>query len=309
MKLSFLVQLILLFILTMCLYLVITNSVTGRLKIAMIVFIVLIGFYLFNKLNIMKNYNEFYTSPQSAKDTYLINEKDLKKSNGEFSISVWIYIDDWNYKYGQDKIILRKEMPSQLGNTHLPSIKLDAYKNDLKIVLDTFGTSENSFSDLLKKELENNGVSYNLEDDITCVDGVININAEPSDISCNNLYKESNEVHVENINMQKWVHILTTVNNRSLDIYINGKLVKTKTFNNLINTDALNYGGIELTPDDGFGGFISKLRYYPRYINPEEAWNIYSEGYGDGLENALNQYNMSVSIYKGQIEQNKIFLF
>ena len=37
--------------------------------------------------------------------------------------------------------------------------------------------------------------------------------------------------------------------------------------------------------------------------------DIYRDGYGDALDNTLNQYNMSVSLYKGQVEQNKIFYF
>jgi len=309
MQLSFLVQLILLFILTMCMYLVFTNTVKGRMKIIIIIFSVLLGFYLYSKLSILRSYNEFYTTPETAKEEYLIERKVLKKSDGQFAISVWIFIDDWNYKYGEEKIILRKIMPSNSGNTHLPSVQLDEYKNDLKVILDTFGSQQNSFSDLLKEELDKNGVSYEEEDDITCVDGKISINDEQTDVSCNNLYKETNEVMVENINMQKWVNIVTTVNNRSLDLYVNGKLIKTKTFNNLIDTNALNYGGIQVTPNGGFGGYISKVRYYPRYLNPQEVWDIYRDGYGDALDNTLNQYNMSVSLYKGQVEQNKIFLF
>ena len=109
--------------------------------------------------------------------------------------------------------------------------------------------------------------------------------------------------------MQKWVNIITSVSNRSIDIYINGKLIKTKTFNNLIDVQAFNSGGITLTPNGGFGGFISKVRYYPYYITPQQAWNIYKEGFGDAFESALNKYNLSVSLYEDRIEQNKFYLF
>ena len=100
-------------------------------------------------------------------------------------------------------------------------------------------------------------------------------------IYCTDVDMQKSGAKIENINMQKWVNIITTVNNRSLDTYINGKLIKTKTFNNVIDTTAFNYGNIVITPNGGFGGYVSKVRYYPRYITPNEAWNIYKDGFGD----------------------------
>ena len=82
-----------------------------------------------------------------------------------------------------------------------------------------------------------------------------------------------------------------------------------QTFNNLIDTEAFNNSGITITPDGGFGGFVSRVRYYPYYINPEKAWSIYKDGFGDAFESALSKYNMSLSVYEDQIEKNKFFLF
>ena len=67
MQLSFLIQLILLLLLVLGVYLVFTNSVSGRKKLIIIVFCVVIGLYLYSKLNFFKSNNEFYGSPQSAK--------------------------------------------------------------------------------------------------------------------------------------------------------------------------------------------------------------------------------------------------
>ena len=75
------------------------------------------------------------------------------------------------------------------------------------------------------------------------------------------------------------------------------------------NKSPFNNSGITITPDGGFGGFVSRVRYYPYYITPQHAWNIYKEGFGDAFESALNKYNLSVSLYEDRIEQNKFFLF
>ena len=316
MKLSFLIQLVLFFLLVMCVYLVFTNKVEGRMKLIIIIFCVVIGLYLYSKLNIFTDYNEYYPVPESAKEEYFINKDLLKKSDGQFAISVWVFIDDWNYRYGEKKIILKKTMPTSKGSMNLPSIELDPYKNDLIIRLDTFKDGSDSYEDALVSILESNGISVNTDNsDVECSGGFIYVDETKqisggSDISCGDatIYDDKDTI-VENINMQKWVNIITTISNRSLDIYINGKLIKTKTFNNLIDVMAFNDGGITLTPGGGFGGFISKVRYYPYYITPQQAWNIYKDGFGDAFESALNKYNLSVSLYEDRIEQNKFYLF
>ena len=312
MQLSFLIQLILLLLLVLGVYLVFTNSVSGRKKLIIIVFCVVIGLYLYSKLNLFTSYNEYYSVPQSAKTEYDISGSSLKQSAGQFALSIWVFIDDWNYKYGQDKVILNKVLPSDRGSISIPSIALDPYKNDLVITMDTFESGETSFQDVLTAALTTAGVTPNTTTTYSCSGEVIyDASGVTTGVSCADLsgQYDTNAVTFENINMQKWVNIITTVSNRSLDIYINGKLVKTKTFNNLIDTDAFNYGGVQLTPNGGFGGYISKFRYYPYYITPQTAWGIYKDGFGDAFESALGKYNMAVSFYEDQIEQNKFYLF
>lgn len=330
MKLSFLIQLFLLLLLVISIFLVFTNSVTGRIKLIMIVFCIVLGLYLYSKLNILKDYNEFISTPESAKEDMVIQNKTLKKSEGEFTMSTWIFIDDWNYRYGKEKTIISKELPSRSGITHLPTISLDAYKNDLIVNIDTFGEDQTSYKDLVKAHLISvkgiNGDDFDKDvSNVKCESGKIVVEdsdgSSPTftdssgeviaidDISCTDVIGSSQEIRVENIYLQKWVNIIVTLSTRSVDVYINGKLVKTKTMNNAIDTVALNYGDIKITPDGGFGGYISKVRYYPDYISPKKAWEIYKDGFGDAFESSLNKYNMSLTFYKDAIAQNKFYLF
>lgn len=313
MKLSFLIQLILLLLLVISIFMVFTNSVAGRAKLIVIVFCVVVGLYLYSKMNIFKSYNEYYPTPESAKITNTISQDELRPSDGQFTLSSWVFIDDWNYRYGEEKVIMTKTTTSSpQGTMHLPQIRLDKYKNDLIVDVTTYGSEEREIiyqqelKELLKDksdvDLNDTGAS------IECSGGLIHYDSQNTEVSCD-ISRQFHEVIVENINMQKWVNVIVTVSNRSIDVYINGKLVRTKTFTNVIDTNALNYGDIRITPDGGFGGYISKVRYYPYYISPQKAWSIYKEGFGDAFESALNKYNMSVSFYQDSIEQNKFYLF
>jgi hypothetical protein len=312
-----------LLLLLVCIYLIFTNSVEGRTKLILIVFCIVLGLYLFSKLNVFNSYDEFVSVPQSAKVSIdSITYDKLKKSEGQFTMSCWIYIDDWNYKYGEKKVIMQRSNENFIN----PVIELGEYKNDLKVTLNTYEDNVTNYKEAIANVIINNGNFTSTFDpntnDHDCSNGKIifcetadtDLNSCLSDkikntnLSCSEARQSETET-IDNIPLQKWVNIITTISDRSIDTYINGKLVKTKTFSNAIDTTSFNNSDIEIVPNDGFGGFISKVRYYPYYISPQKAWDIYKEGFGDAFESALNRYNMSVSFYQDSIEQNKLFLF
>jgi hypothetical protein len=308
MKLSFLIQLIFLLILVVGVYLIFTNSVEGRTKLILIVFCLVIGIYLFMKLPLFKNYNEIVSSPVTARDAYTIEGQDLKKSDGHFAISSWVFIDDWNYRYGEEKVILVKDVPSGSGSTSIPKIYLNNYKNDLYVDLNVIGDDANDYQQALVSKLDENSVTYSDAANLECSGNTIYDGSSSTSVSCT-MSTNTETVKIENINMQKWVNVLVTVNNRTMDVYINGKLVQTKSFNNIIDTNAFNHGGINVTPGGGFGGFVSKVQYYPYYVTPQKAWSIYRQGFGDAFESALNKYNLSVSFYEDSVEKSKYYVF
>lgn len=120
------------------------------------------------------------------------------------------------------------------------------------------------------------------------------------------------ECSVSNIPLQKWTNVIVTLNNKAIDIYLDGKLVKTcvlpgvqtpKPAQNLIIADKSS-DDVEGT---GFSGFLAKFRFYSRTINPREAYEIYKEGYGSGwLANLLSKYKIKFAFLKNNKEVNSI---
>ena len=168
MKLSFLIQMMLLLVLVIGVYLLFTNSIEGRMKLIMIVFCLVVGIYLFVKLPMFKDNNEILSSPQSAKNEYIIRGDELKKSDGPIGLSCWIYIDNWNYKYGEEKTIIESD------NIYFPNITLGAYKNYLNVSFSVYDIVYVSYSnDQLIFELENNGVTYTDGAEVECSNNII----------------------------------------------------------------------------------------------------------------------------------------
>jgi hypothetical protein len=100
--------------------------------------------------------------------------------------------------------------------------------------------------------------------------------------------------NVKSIPLQKWTHIVITTNNQSMDAYIDGKLVKTFLLDGppKISGDGVH----EICPGGGFDGFIAKVRYYSRSLNPREVFELYKEGPSKGLlGNLLGRYQLRMS--------------
>lgn len=82
---------------------------------------------------------------------------------------------------------------------------------------------------------------------------------------------------INNIPLMKWVHIGYVLNNRTVDIYINGKLERSCALK-----------GIPLLKDDkvfitggnpaGYYGKIGKTQYFTRALAPHEIADIYTAG-------------------------------
>ena len=103
---------------------------------------------------------------------------------------------------------------------------------------------------------------------------------------------------ISNVPIQKWTHILFTTNNKTLDTYLDGKLVRTCVLSGVPKMD--KKAPLFLTPGKegakGFSGYTSKLRYYSRTLNPREVYDVYKEGYSDNpLGNLLGKYKMKVA--------------
>jgi len=192
-------------------------------------------------------------------------------SDSNFSYSIWFYIDDWNYRYGEPKVIFGR---MTANNTEpCPSVSLGAIQNNLLVALAVYpGTDTTSTS-------------------------------TSSTANANSVSKTIHTCNVSNIPIQKWTNLIVSAYGRSLDIYIDGKLVKTCVLPGVAYIDSS--APIYVTPNGGFAGWTSKFKYFSESCDPQKAWNIYQEGFGGSLlGNTFGSYSVKVSIMNGQTEQS-----
>ena len=244
------------------------------ITIVVIVLILMLLRYIFTDPYTLQNIQDGKTTSTINATDLATNGTDVPSSN--FAYSVWFYVNDWNYRYGEPKVIFGRmgaksgsdegSVPGISGLDPCPAVVLGAVENNVAVSLG-------------------------------CYPGV---DQEPTTPGGNTV------VHtcaVANIPIQKWVNLIISVYGRTMDLYVDGKLVRTCLLPGVasVNNDA----NIYVTPRGGFDGWTSKLQYYPNSLNPQEAWNIYTRGYSD-WSSMFNAYQIQISLIENGTTQSSV---
>lgn len=120
----------------------------------------------------------------------------------------------------------------------------------------------------------------------------------------------SNTIEItNNFPLQKWVHILISIDNQICDVYLDGKMVKSvqligdPPFNSNMKDKSISFGS-------GWDGYISKFQRLIEPTDPKSAYDIYMEGAGaTSIGKAFGNYNINLSFLKDNIETSKFALF
>jgi hypothetical protein len=165
--------------------------------------------------------------------------------DGGYGMQWWMYVKDWNYGYGKKKSVVKRP-DSTNGAVMNPHISLHPTDNSLQVSVSVYPATEGGSG---KSEPAAAGHSSSSDDVFVC--------------------------DVPNIPLQTWFSVSVTVFGRNMDIYIDGKLVKS-CFLSGVPKPAV--GDIQLTPDGGFSGNICNFYHYPKMLTPSDAMAFWSAG-------------------------------
>ena len=252
--------------------------VPSPLNIVIIIFVVVLLIMLIRYLMIdpytLQGIQSGETASVISASSLATNGSNVPSSN--FAYSIWFYVNDWNYRYGEAKVVFgRMGAQSTTGDGSIDGVNgLDPCP---AVVL---GAVEN-----------------NIDVSLGCYPG---INQEPTTSG------GSTVVHtcsVANVPIQKWVNLVVSVYGRSMDIYINGKLVRTCLLPGVASVN--NNSSVYVTPAGGFNGWTSKFQYFPNSINPQDAWNIYTAGYSS-WSSMFSTYQLQISLVENGTTEKSI---
>jgi hypothetical protein len=89
-------------------------------------------------------------------------------------------------------------------------------------------------------------------------------------------YGDSNtSTVIENLPIKKWIHLAVRLQNKVVDVYVNGVISKRIILNNVPKQ---NYSDVYVAQNGGFTGKLSSLRYYTSALNVFEINKIVRKG-------------------------------
>lgn len=105
---------------------------------------------------------------------------------------------------------------------------------------------------------------------------------------------------IQNFPLQKWVNLIVSLYGRTMDLYVDGKLVRTCVLPGVANVAGSQ--NVQITPNGGFDGYTANIQYWPQASNPQDAYNIYKDGFGSNwLSSLINKYKLRFTF----LEDNK----
>lgn len=249
------------------------SSPVSRLVSVLFFFAGLIGiYYLYDYLFGPKTYNSYALNDKLQKAdidpakpiTIAYDKMPALYEGGEFSVSAWIYINNWSYRQGYNKSILRiggntfDTIRIYLGG-YKPKLMVRLHTKDRNAPLSSINNSPDSAqSDSL--EIATLNATYNVQQ----MDSGLLDAATPS--GCD----------LPEIDLQRWVNIVVAVNGKTVDVYLDGKLSRSCVLPNYFKVDSA-YSGYLLT-NGGFGGQIGNIMMYDAAMNPEMVYKNYMAG-------------------------------
>ena len=224
------------------------------------------------------------------------NEDFQENGTANFMLSVWFYIDDWGSEISKEKNILF------IGNN-----------NDVKTPEELASLQSGSISKSICNISDSDSdslINYkNLNISLDDYQNILNIDIETLPNKSNDLSSCFTRYAIKNIPIQKWNCLIISVDTKTMDVYLDGKLRNSFILHGLYKSDLGSrlkkniYLGQQLSNVNvGFEGYITRVRYEPNSINPKEAYNIYKEGINASLVKSIfNKYSLKVSF----LEYNK----
>ena len=175
---------------------------------------------------------------------------------GEFTVSTWIYLQNWSYRAGFNKHIL------SLGGNNFDTIRLylGANKSALRVRLHTRNaaavTEESPAGNLARANFQPLFTALDTESELLSGTG-----------SCD----------LPELDLQRWINVVVAVNGKTCDVYLDGKLTRSCVLPSFYKVDPAGYQATLLS-NGGFGGYIARTQVFGSALSPDMVYKNYMNG-------------------------------
>lgn len=207
---------------------------------------------------------------------------------GTFTVSTWLYINNWSYRQGMNKHIL------SIGGNTFDTIRvyLGANKSQLHVRLQTKELGAVPSGNVASSAPSATATSASIPAPVATAAAAVqqsNATANATDLAASNASQVFGTLQTDSglldfleicdlpeLDLQRWVNVTISVDGRTCDVYMDGKLVRSCVLKSFYKVDVgyqatlLAYGG--------FGGNIATTTLYDNPLNPADIYKIYEAG-------------------------------
>ena len=183
---------------------------------------------------------------------------------GEYTVSFWVYINDYKYRRDMNKHILSLGGLSSSGFDTL-RVYLGAFKNSLSVRVHSKGGNSAPVTSVPGPNTDQLPRAT-LDSEFNSIPQGLDQGYFPS---CD----------LTSIDLQRWVNITVVLNGKTSDVYMDGKLARSCVLPSFFKVDPAGYQ-LTLLDKGGFGGYVSNVTAYGEALNPGQVYRVYMAGPG-----------------------------
>ena len=204
--------------------------------------------------------SDVLTAPKDAKEMSVVTVGD-NAPEGDYGYQFWMYVADWNYKFGQEKNVMFRSDPTNSAIKN-PVVSLHPTDNTMKIMVSIFPSGDAS-----KAEPAPAGHSGATDDVFVC--------------------------EIPNIPLQTWLAVGITLSTRNMDVYLNGQLVKSCF---LTGVPKPVTGSITLNDGGGFSGWMCSFKHDSKLLVPSDAQSFFGAGVPCNVPGTTTNYKVTFGV-------------
>lgn len=200
---------------------------------------------------------------------------------------------DANKTYSEDKNMIKSK--------NIPMNSTSNFAMSIWFFVDNWGNNIANDKNILFLSEDNRSINKNIEIKLDKYNNDLNISLKRHTLTDDEASTITQDFKITNIPIQKWVCLTISVDNKTVDVYLDGKLRNSFVMDNTYNQTSENGSDLNIylgnsNNNDGFKGFLTRFRYISHSIDPEYSYNIYRDGINKSQLNSLyNKYSLKVS--------------
>jgi len=180
---------------------------------------------------------------------------------GEFTVTTWIYINDWNVRSGYNKAVLR------IGGPNFDTLRMYLGGSKPKLYV--------RLQSVMQSNVAATNAAASTSDDLR--QATLNSTYKTLQTDSGMLDSSSPICDLPDLDLQRWVNVTVAVNGNTVDLYMDGKLSRSCVLPDNFKVDAGGYAA-NLLEYGGFGGLMATTIMYDAALNPEQAYKTYMAG-------------------------------